>query len=195
MYALKDFIGEDTLNAAIRAYLNKTKFSGPIYTNSVEFVDYIRRAVPDSLSYLVGDMFERITIYENYVKSLSYKQLPDKSYQVTLTVGSAKFYSDSVGKQKAATVNDYMDVGVFTSATVKGKETEKQLLLQRIKMDKPEQTFEFIVNEKPVSAGIDPYLKLVDRTPKNNKYKFGETPAKPNLKEGSVGGFFQVEAN
>lgn len=187
MYALKDFIGEDSLNAAIRAYLNKTKFSGPIYTNSVEFVDYIRRAVPDSLSYLVGDMFEKITIYENYVKSLSYKQLPDKSYKVTLTVGSAKFYSDSVGKQKAAKVNDYMDVGVFTSATVKGSETEKQLLLQRIKMDKPEQTFEFIVKEKPVSAGIDPYLKLVDRTPKNNKYKFTETPSKPNLKEGNVG--------
>jgi ABC-2 type transport system permease protein len=195
MYALKDFVGEDTLNAAIRTYLNKTKFTGPIYTNSVEFVDYLRRAVPDSMSYLIGDMFEKITLYENYVHSLSFQQLPDKSYKVTLTVGSAKFHSDSVGKQKAVKVNDYMDVGVFTTANVKGKETEKQLLLQRIKMNKPEQTFEFIVNEKPVSAGIDPYLKLIDRTPKNNKYKFGETPSKPNLKEGSAGGFIQFEAN
>lgn len=195
MYALKDFVGEEVLNAAIRAYLNKTKFAGPIYTNSVEFVDYIRRAVPDSLSYLVGDMFEKITLYENYVKSLSYQQLPDKSYKVTLTVGSAKFYSDSVGRQKATKVNDYMDVGVFTSVAVKGKETEKQLLLQRIKMDKPEKTFEFIVSEKPVSAGIDPYLKLVDRTPKNNKYKFGETPSKPNLKEGNVADFIQIGAD
>lgn len=195
MYALRDLLGEDTLNAAIRAYLNKTKFSGPIYSNSEEFVAYIRQATPDSLQYLVTDMFEKITLYENYVKKLDYKQLPDKTFKVTLTVGSAKFYSDSIGKQKAATVNDYMDVGVFASKTVNGKETEKQLVLQRIKMDKPEKTFEFIVNEKPVSAGIDPYHKLIDRTPKNNTYKFGQTPDKPNLKAGSSGGFIQVRAD
>jgi ABC-2 type transport system permease protein len=192
MYALRDLLGEDTLNAAISAYLNKTKFSGPIYSNSEEFVAYIRQATPDSLQYLITDLFEKITLYENYVKKLDYKQLPDKTYKVTLTVGSAKFYSDSIGKQKAATVNDYMDVGVFASKTVNGKETEKQLVLQRIKMDKPEKTFEFIVQEKPVSAGIDPYHKLIDRTPKNNTYKFGQTPDKPNLKAGGSPAFIQV---
>ncbi|MBX9785393.1 MAG: ABC transporter permease [Chitinophagaceae bacterium] len=192
MYALRDFLGEDTLNAAIRAYLNKTKFSGPLYTNSEEFVAYIRQATPDSLQYLVTDMFEKITLYENYMQKLDYKQLPDKTYKVTLTVGSAKFYSDSIGKQTTAPVNDYMDVGVFATTNVKGKETEKQLILQRIKMDKPEKTFEFIVKEKPVSAGIDPYHKLIDRTPKNNTYKFGQTPEKPNLKAGSSGPVIQI---
>jgi ABC-2 type transport system permease protein len=181
MYALKDFIGEDSLNAAVRAYLNKTKFSGPIYSNAIEFVEYIKRATPDSLQYLVTDMFEKITIYENYVKALDFKQMPDKTYKVTLTVGSAKFYSDSIDKKTKGVVNDYMDVGIFTTSLVKGKETEKVLLMQRIKMNEPEKTFEFIVKEKPVSAGIDPYLKLIDRTPKNNSYKFGVTPEKPNL--------------
>ncbi len=187
MYALRDFIGEEQLNAAIRAYLEKNRFYGPQYTNAVEFVEYIRTAVPDSMAYLVEDMFERITIYENYVKHLQFKQLPDKTYQVSLTAGSAKFYSDSIGKQKTATVNDYMDIGIFTTAKTNGKETEKQVLLQRIKMDAPEKTFQFIVREKPVSAGIDPYLKLIDRTPANNKYKFSETPTIPDLKAGSTG--------
>lgn len=181
MYALKDYIGEDSLNAAIRAYLTKTKFSGPMYSNSVEFVSYLKKATPDSLQYLVTDMFEKIAIYENYVKSLSVKQQADQSYKITLTVGSAKFYNDSIGKKTKAVVNDYVDVGIFTSSIVKGKETEKVLLMQRVKMDQPEKTFEYVVKEKPVSAGIDPYLKLVDRTPKNNVYKFGVTPEKPNL--------------
>ena len=48
-------------------------------------------------------------------------------------------------------------------------------------MDQPEKKFEYIVKEKPLSAGIDRYLKLVNRTPKNNVYKFGITPEKPNL--------------
>lgn len=181
MYALKDYIGEATLNNAIKAYLNKTKFSGPPYTNSTEFVDYIKKATPDSLQYLVTDMFEKITLNENYVKKLDYKKINDKEYKVSLTVGCAKFYADSTGNLTKAKVNDYVDIGIFSTEKIKNKDVEKPLLFTRVKMDAPEKTFEFIVAEKPVSAGIDPYLKLIDRTPKNNSCKFGETPAKPNL--------------
>lgn len=191
MYALKDYIGEEKLNAAIKAYLDKTKFSGPIYSNAIEFVSYIKAATPDSLHYLVSDMFEKITIYENYVKALSYKKLPDNYYAVTLTVGSAKFASDSIGKQKKVAVNDYMDIGIFSGSVANGTATEKLLLMQRIKMDQPEKTFEFVVKELPVSAGIDPYLKLIDRTPKNNTAKFGSTPEKPNLEPGGGGMMIQ----
>ena len=181
MYALKDYLGEATLNTAIKAYLDKTKFSGPPYTNSTEFVDYIKRATPDSLQYLVTDMFEKITLNENYVKKLDYKKISDKEYKVSLTVGCAKFYADSTGNLTKAKVNDYVDIGIFSTEKVKNKDVEKPLLFTRVKMDAPEKTFEFTVTEKPVSAGIDPYLKLIDRTPKNNSCKFGETPAKPNL--------------
>jgi ABC-2 type transport system permease protein len=184
MYALQDFLGEETLNGAIRTYLNKTKFSGPPYTNARDFVAHIRSVTPDSLQYLVTDLFERITIYENYVKSLDYKRLPDSSYQVTLTVGSAKFYSDSLGKQRKAEVNDYMDLAVFAKEKTGNKEREVPLLMQRVKMDKPEKTFSWNVKTLPHSVGIDPYLKLIDRTPANNSYDFGEKPTVPDLKPG-----------
>jgi ABC-2 type transport system permease protein len=100
---------------------------------------------------------------------------------VTLTVGSAKFHADSLGKQSKADVRDYMDVGIFGERDAKAGKKETVLLMQRIRMDAPEKTFEFTVREKPVRAGIDPYLKLIDRTPGNNTAKFGETPAKPDL--------------
>jgi ABC-2 type transport system permease protein len=181
MYALKDYIGEATLNNAIKAYLNKTKFTGPIYTNAIEFVDYIKKATPDSLQYLVTDMFEKITLYENYVKKLDYKKINDKEYKVTLTMGCAKFYAGSTGNLTKATVNDYVDIGIFSTQKINNKDVDKPLYFTRVKMDAPEKTFEFRVSEMPVSAGIDPYLKLIDRTPNNNSCKFGVTPEKPNL--------------
>ena len=180
MYALKDFLGEEKLNGAISRYLKKTKFSGPIYTNSIEFVDSIKAVTPDSLMYLVEDMFEKITLYENYVKALSFKQQPDKTYKVSLTVGSSKYYADSVGKETKVAVKDYMDIGIF-GVESNDKNKDKPLVFQRIKMDQPEKTFEFVVKEKPISAGIDPYLKLIDRTPANNNLKFGEKPKLPSL--------------
>jgi ABC-2 type transport system permease protein len=181
MYALQNYVGEQKLNTAIRAYLEKTRFSGPIYTNSLEFAEYLYSAVPDSLSYLFRDMFQEICLYENYVKELKYKKMPDNTYQVTLTVGSAKYYADNVGKLTAVPVNDYIDIGIFKKADDKGSSSERSVLLQRIRMDKPEKTFQFIVKEEPVSAGIDPYLLLIDRSPDNNKYKFSEKPSKPDL--------------
>lgn len=181
MYSLRDYLGEDVLNAALRSYIHKVAFQEPPYTNAIEFVNELRAVTPDSLQYLIKDMFETITIYENYVKELSYQPTADGAFQVTMMVGSAKFRSDSVGKQTRVPVADYIDVGVFSEQQVQGKTKEKELVLQRIKMDQPEKTFRFIVKEKPVSAGIDPYHKLIDRTPDNNTWKFGSKPPKVNV--------------
>jgi ABC-2 type transport system permease protein len=185
MYALKDYIGEENLNNALKAYINKVKFQNAPYTTAFEFMSYLYKATPDSLQYLVKDMFERITLYENYVKKLDYKKVNDSSYIVSLTVGSAKFYADNKGNLKPATVNDYIDIGIFTNETINNKDVEKPLVFEKIKMDSKEKTFTYTVKKKPFSAGIDPYLKLIDRTPKNNTCKFGSEPEKPNLSEKS----------
>jgi ABC-2 type transport system permease protein len=185
MYALKDYIGEDNLNNALKAYINKVKFQQAPYTTAFEFVSYLKNATPDSLQYLVSDMFEKITLYENYIKKLSYKPLKNNTYEVSLTVASAKFYNDEKGNPKKAPVNDYVDIGVFYEDKVNGKSTEKPLIFERVKMDSTAKTFTYIVNKLPHSAGIDPYLKLIDRSPNNNTCKFGAIPAKPELSEKS----------
>lgn len=180
MYAMKDYLGEKVMNKALSAYLNKTKYQEPPYTNSIEFVNYLKAATPDSLKYIIHDMFETITLYENYVQHLSYTALPDGKYKVSLTVGSVKFRADKKGENVKVPVADYIDIGVFGAPVVKGKDIGKELVFQKMKITQPIQTFEFIVNEKPVIAGIDPYNKLIDRTPDNNTWKFGTQPPKVN---------------
>lgn len=180
-YALKDLLGEDVLNGAIRKYLERFRFNGPPYGNTIALVDEIKAAAPDSLRYAITDMFEKITLYENYVKDLSVKELDSAAYEVTLTVGSAKYYADSSGRQIKTSVADLMDIGVFAKNNSGRTPKEKPLVLKKIWMDAPEKTFKFIVPEKPFSAGIDPYLKLIDRTPDNNVCETGKKPKAPNL--------------
>lgn len=186
MYALRDYLGEDTLNAALKKYIAAVAFQEPPYTTSRQFVDYIRAATPDSLKYIITDFFETITVYENYVKSLKYNKLPDGRYKVNLTVGAVKFRVDSAGNNKKIPLNDYIDIGIFGVVKDKSKSAYNPLVLQKIKMDGNEKTFEFIVNEQPEFAGLDPYNKLIDRTPDNNIAKFGTTPAIPSLSEKEV---------
>lgn len=183
MYALKDYLGEDTLNAALRRYISAVAFQEPPYTTSRQFVDHIRAATPDSLKYIITDFFETITVYENYVKDLKYEKLSDGRYKVNLTVGAVKFRVDSAGNNKKIPMNDYIDIGIFGTVKDKAKAAYNPLIFQRIKIDADERSFEFIVKEKPEFAGIDPYNKLIDRTPDNNISKFGVTPKIPSLSE------------
>lgn len=183
MYALRDYLGEDTLNAALKKFIRKTAFQNPPYTTTIEFVNAIREVTPDSLKYIIVDMFESITLYENYVRKLSVNKVANGKYKVSITVGCAKFKADSLGKQKRVGVNDYVDIGIFGEGKKNGKTNELELMLVKVKMDKAEKTFEFYLDKEPIKAGIDPYLKLIDRNPENNSCKFGSAPLEPELSE------------
>ena len=172
MYALKDYIGEDSLNAALRKYIKKVAYQEPPYTNSIEFISYLRAATPDSLKYIINDMFETITMYENKTTKCSYTKTKDGKYSVKISVESKKFRADSLGKMKEILVADWVDIGVFGSKEVNGKKTDTELYLQKRKITKDKMDFEIIVNELPVKVGIDPYNKLIDRTPDNNTKSF-----------------------
>lgn len=183
LYALKEYLGEDVLNGMLKNFISKYKFQEPPYTTAKEFLRELKAVTPDSLQYLVTDLFEHITLYENYVIAWDYTQQDNGNFLVTAKVGMAKFYADEKGEEKTAqTLNDYVDIGIFVKNPTTGKNDE--LLMQRVKMTAPEQTFTFEVPQQPTELGIDPYYKLIDRTPKNNNLEYGQTPIKPNLTEG-----------
>lgn len=174
MYALKDYIGEDSLNAALRRYIKAAAYRDNPYTTSLEFVKYIRSAVPDSLKYIVKDMFENITLFENRVLEASYKKTTDGKYTVTLKVEAKKFVADSLGNETEVPMNDWIDIGVFTKKKDNnGNSVNKELYCAKKKISKSEMEFEITVDELPLEAGIDPYNKLIDRHPDDNTKKMG----------------------
>jgi ABC-2 type transport system permease protein len=115
-------------------------------------------------------MFETITLYENKTTKCSFTKTKDGKYMVKISVESKKMKADSIGKMKDIEVNDWIDIGVFGNKTdqTNGKKTETELYLQKRKINKNKMEFEIIVAQEPVKVGIDPYNKLIDRTPDNN---------------------------
>ena len=168
MYALADYIGEENLNRSLQQYVKKVAFQGAPYTNSIEFLHYIRGATPDSLQYLVTDMFENITLYENKATEATYEALKDGKYKVTLTVDAKKLYADSLGTESEAQMNDWVDVGVLARKKVEGHWQDSPIYLKKHKLKAGENKFEFVVDEKPAKAGVDPYNMLIDRNPSDN---------------------------
>jgi ABC-type transport system involved in multi-copper enzyme maturation permease subunit len=160
MYALRDYIGEDSLNIALKRYIQKVAFKEPPYSNTPEFISYIKAVTPDSLQYLVKDMFETITLYNNKAVSASYTKTADGKYKVKIEVSASKLRAEAKGAEKEIDFTDYIDIGVL-GVDSNGK--EKELYLKKHQLKKGNNTFEVIVSEEPKKAGIDIYNKLIER--------------------------------
>ena len=191
-YALSDLIGEKVLNGVLSDYIKQVGFQEPPYTTSLELLDLLRQATPDSLQYFIDDSFENITLYGNRIESASYNDNGDGTYTVDMTAHVVKYRTDEKGKQlfvnengimdsliiegqkkptKSYPLNDYIDVGIFGVEEVDGKEIEKVLYLKKHKITEIENRFEITVDQKPTEVGIDPYNKLIDRDSNDNRRK------------------------
>ncbi|TYZ10112.1 hypothetical protein FY528_09625 [Hymenobacter lutimineralis] len=169
MYALQDYLGEEAVNSAIKEYRDKVAYQRGPYTNSVEFIGYLRKHTPDSLQYLVTDLFEKITLYENKVDSASYRKLPNGQYRVQFTVDTKKIYADSLGNETDVTnARDLVEVGVLGRKKVNGQWQDVPMLVQKRHLRPGRNRLEFTVPQKPERVGIDPFNKLVDRNPDDN---------------------------
>jgi ABC-2 type transport system permease protein len=164
LYALGDYIGEDTLNSAIRGYLDKNRYAGPPFPDVRGFVSALRAATPSDLQYLISDMFESIVLYEN--KTVSAVAVPEDNgkYKVTLVLDAAKEKADGSGNEATTALNDLIEVGVFSGA----RDNLKPLYLEKRWFHQEQSTVEIEVNAMPTFAGIDPYNKLIDRNPEDN---------------------------
>ena len=172
LYYLKEMIGENQTNQALRNLLQQFAYKEPPYATANYAVRAFRKATPDSLQYLISDMFEKITLFNNRVLEAKYKKTADGS-EVTVKTLSEKFYADSLGKETKVPIADYVDIGIFAEPKNDAK-LGKPLVHKRIKVSKTNNTFIFKTKELPYEAGIDPYNFLIDRVPDDNIKKTTE---------------------
>ena len=168
MYALRDYVGEEALNAALRRYVEAVRFQEPPYTYSREFLSFVREAVPPEMGSILEDLFETITLYDNRLVAATWEPGPDDTWVVTLEVESRKFRADGEGVETEIPVDDWIDIAVFGEREPGSSPDGKLLALDKRRIDAAETTFEIVVDEEPRRAGIDPFTKLIDRNPDNN---------------------------
>jgi ABC-type transport system involved in multi-copper enzyme maturation permease subunit len=160
MYALQDYIGEDNVNKALASYIKKVAYKGPPYTTSRDLLAEFRAVTPPEYQYLIEDLFETITIYENRAISATYAE-KDGKFEVKLKVSAKKSRAKDQGSLDEVKMDDLVDIGVMGA-------DDKPLYLQKRRVKSGESEFTVVVDEKPVRAGIDPVVKLVDRRPDDN---------------------------
>jgi ABC-type transport system involved in multi-copper enzyme maturation permease subunit len=170
MYALRDAIGEDRVNAALRQFIHDHAFAGPPWPTTEQLIAEFHKVAPPEKQQIISDLLETITLWDDKTTSAESMKLPGGKYRVTVTVEAKKMRDDGTGETKPVPLDDWIDIGVLGDPG-KSKLHDKVLAMEKRHITQPVSTFEFIVNEKPVKAGIDPLNKLIDRNPEDNTKK------------------------
>lgn len=186
-YALSDFIGEENLNRALRDYLEKVRQQEPPYTTSLEMVAHLHAATPDSLKYLIADLFETVTFYDNKMIAAQSTRREEGTYQVEIEFvvskyrvdeKGAKLYRESAkdflaassaganGQLQSLPLADYLEIGMFGES---GEDDE--LYLKKHKVVQIQNRLSFVVERQPAFAAIDPFNKMIESNARDNRVK------------------------
>lgn len=169
MYLLRDQIGEDAVNRALRRVLAQYAFKGAPYARSLDLIAALRAEAPADKQALITDLFEKITLYDVKTTGVTATRRADGRWDVAVTVDARKLYADGQGKETDAPLNESLDVGLFAAEPGKGRFNEGDvILLERRPIRSGVQTLRFVTARKPLFAGVDPYNKWIDRNSDDN---------------------------
>src|SRR5690606_4990294 len=121
----------------------------------------LRAAAGPGHQQLVTDLFETITLWENRAISATSRAKPGGKFDVTLKVSAKKLRADEAGKQTEVPMDDLVDIGVLGAS-------DEPLYLRKHRIGSGESEITVEVDGRPVRAGIDPIVKLIDRRPDDN---------------------------
>ncbi len=171
-FALQEYIGEAALNRALRDYIAQVGFQPPPYTTSLELYEHLRRATPAKYQYLLEDMFEKITLYDNRALSASVRERDDGKFELTLELQVRKLYADGKGvESEAEALADWIEVGAYVERDDpehEGETREEPIYLELHHFDRNDASVTLVLDERPLRAGVDPRKLLIDRSPRDN---------------------------
>jgi aminopeptidase N len=158
MYALSKYIGKEKVNGALRRLLAKHDSGELPLPTTLDLYQEIQKVTPDSLNYLLNDLFKKNTYWRLKTKKLSAEQTKPGKWEVTLKVQAQKVVVDSTGSEKEVPMNDWLEVGIYEE----GKGLDKPLYLRMHRIRSGEQTIKVTVPRKPDRGGIDPNSLMID---------------------------------
>jgi hypothetical protein len=169
MYALRDYVGEDVVNSALRKLIDSYARNSNSYPTSRNLVETLKAEAGSEHRALIEDLFERITMYDMKLRAASVERLPDGRFRTTIDISAAKYYADAAGEESGARFDIPIDVGLFVRSPGDRRFTSDDVIwLEKQRVVDGESTLEVIVERMPVFAGIDPYNMLVDRNSDDN---------------------------
>lgn len=161
LFALSRYVGEERVNGALRRLLAAHASGAPPLPTSLDLFRELQAVTPDSLQYLLHDLFEANTFWELRTERATAEKTDAGTWQVKFDVRARKVVVDSAGFETPVLMDDWVEIGVF-APNDEGNGLGEPIYLQKHRIHSTEQTITVTVPSKPARVGVDPYHLLID---------------------------------
>lgn len=174
-WGLKQYIGKDEMQTAIRGFLEEYGSKGPPYPTTNELVAALREAAGPDYQQLITDYWNRIVFWELSLGEDAVTITPQGAgFEATVTVKlDKKIASEETGKEASVTEIDGEDLNEWVEIGFYAEDPEETLgdgwqALERVRLTEAETTLTFELDEKPAFVLLDPRRLLIERNVDDN---------------------------
>ncbi len=174
-WGLKQYMGKDKMQGAIRGFLQEFGSKGPPYPTTKELVDALRAAAGPKWQGLITDYWDRITFWDlKYDGDIKIKPNNKGGYTVTLTaIVDKRIASEEDGKETSVTemdgesLDEWVEIGFYKDDPKKTL-GDDWIKLERVHITKAKTPLTFELDERPAYVLLDPRRLLIERNVKDN---------------------------
>jgi ABC-2 type transport system permease protein len=150
LYALKDLLGEATVNTALRNLMRE--MGGPRkQSTSAHVLRHLLAVAPPQHHALIDQWLNGVVLYDFKLDKAASRRLPNGKYEVTMRVTAAKESHD-----QPIAMGEAIDIGVFSAE-------DERLYLAKHTLRDGAQDITVVVDKAPLIAAVDPYICRIDR--------------------------------
>jgi aminopeptidase N len=160
MGAMRDLIGEDALNRALRRLLREHGATDPPATTPDLLAALHAEAAPEHHA-LIDEWVREVSFVELRVEAASAQGLPDGRYRVTATVLGRKTFDPAGGvKPTEVPLDEMIDVAVYAEHPLSTDAAPLYAGKHRLRTGQTEVTFE--VSGRPGFISLDPFERRIE---------------------------------
>ncbi|MCA1931915.1 M1 family aminopeptidase [Rheinheimera sp.] len=168
MMAIKDRLGEERLNANLKAFNERYRYRNDPFPTTLDLVSYLSQNTAVEEKAFIDDLFNNITLYDLRVKDAKVTELADGKFQLNLILHADKLVADEKGVETPQALAEQIDIGVFSVDPDQTTGESGVIYLKKHQLVTGENSIELVLEQKPLYVGVDPFVRLIDRDGADN---------------------------
>jgi len=163
-------IGQETVIASIRDFLDTYRYQGPPYATVIDLQDaLISQTDSDAEAQVVRELFAQVLTFQVGIAEATYTPSVDGRYDVSLTIEAQRFRTSGLGQQEALPIDLPVEI-VLTD------ERDHPLKTVTPTLSDSQTTLSLTTTELPAYATIDPDFKLPSAYTQDNRKRLRPSP-------------------
>ncbi|MES2176916.1 MAG: M1 family aminopeptidase [Gemmatimonadota bacterium] len=161
MEALRDLIGEEALNRALRTLLEEHGGEGKRPATTLDVEAALHAVSTPEQQQLIDEWFGKVTLYDLRIESASMEARPENQSRVTLTIRARKSLEPGGGiKPSEAALDELIDVAVYAENPLSS--TAPALWSGKYRLRTGENRITIDVRGTPAFVSVDPFERRIE---------------------------------